>query len=95
MSQMSLDPGARTSGTQYDAPRASLYDTLVPSTQVPETQVPADARHEHPRREIRSRDTYNLSLIGGCFVGVDVFFSRDRCLYDCCLYMYFIFSFMV
>jgi hypothetical protein len=27
MSQMSLDPGVGTSGTQYDAPHASSYDT--------------------------------------------------------------------
>jgi hypothetical protein len=32
MSQMSLDSGAGISGTQYDAPRASSYDTLGPST---------------------------------------------------------------
>jgi hypothetical protein len=48
MSQMSLDLGARTFGTQYDAPHASLYDTPGLSTRVPETQPPADARHERP-----------------------------------------------
>jgi hypothetical protein len=35
MSQMSLDPGVGTSGTQYDALRASSYDTPSPSTRVP------------------------------------------------------------
>jgi hypothetical protein len=40
---MTLDPGADTSGTQYEAPRASSYDTPGPSTPVPETQTPADA----------------------------------------------------
>jgi hypothetical protein len=34
MSQMSLDPGDGTSGTQYDAPRTSPYDTHGPSTDV-------------------------------------------------------------
>jgi hypothetical protein len=67
MSQMSLDPGAGTSGTQYDAPRASSYDTSGPSTRVLETQAPPDARHERPRREIRPRDTYSLSLIRKMF----------------------------
>jgi hypothetical protein len=37
MSQMSLDPGVETSGTQYDAPLASSYDTPGPYTQVTET----------------------------------------------------------
>jgi hypothetical protein len=32
MSQVTLDLGAGTSNTQYEAPRASLYDTLGPST---------------------------------------------------------------
>jgi hypothetical protein len=32
MSQMSLDPGIGTSGTQYDVPRTSSYDTSGPST---------------------------------------------------------------
>jgi hypothetical protein len=67
MSQMSLDPGAGTSGTQYDAPRASSYDTSGSSTRVLETQAPPDARHERPRREIRLRDTYSLSLIRKMF----------------------------
>jgi hypothetical protein len=67
MSQMSLDPGAGTSDTQYDAPRASSYDTPGPSTRVPETQALPDARHERPRREIRPRDTYNPSLIRRMF----------------------------
>jgi hypothetical protein len=63
MSQMSLDSGAGTSRTQYDAPHASSYDTPGPSTRVPEMQAPLEARHERPHREIRPRDTYNLSLI--------------------------------
>jgi hypothetical protein len=63
MSQMSLDSCAGTSGTQYDAPPASSYDTPGPSTRVTEKQAPLDAIHEHPRREIRPRDTYNPSLI--------------------------------
>jgi hypothetical protein len=67
MSQISLDPGAGTSGTQYDTPRASSYDIPGPSTQVPETQAPPDARHERPHREIRPRDTYSLSLIRRMF----------------------------
>jgi hypothetical protein len=67
MSQMSLDPGAGTSGTRYDALRASSYDTPGPSTRVPETQAPSDARHECPRREIRPRDTYSSSLIQRIF----------------------------
>jgi hypothetical protein len=67
ISQMSLDPGAGTSGTQYDAPRASLYDTPGLSTRVPETQTPPDTRHERHRREIRPRDTYSLSLIRRMF----------------------------
>jgi hypothetical protein len=43
------------------------------------------------------RETYTTCLsFEGCFVGVDVFsFSKDCCLFDCCLYMYFIFSFMI
>jgi hypothetical protein len=67
MSQMNLDSGARTSGTQYDAPRASSYDTPVSSTWAAKTQAPVDARHERPRREIRPRDTYNPSLIRKMF----------------------------
>jgi hypothetical protein len=67
MSQMSLDPGAGTSGVQYDAPRASSYDTPGPSTRVPETQAPPDARHERLRREIWPRDTYSPSLIRRMF----------------------------
>jgi hypothetical protein len=67
MSQMSLNPGVRTSGTQYDAPLASSYDTLGPSTRVTETQAPPNARHECSRRKIRLRDTYNLSLIRRIF----------------------------
>jgi hypothetical protein len=67
MSQMSLDPGAGTSGTQYDTPHASSYDTPGPSTRVPETHAPSDARHERPRRKIRPRDTYSLSLIRSMF----------------------------
>jgi hypothetical protein len=63
MSQMTLDLGADTSGTQYEAPHASSYDTPSLSTRVPKTQAPADAKHERPRCEIRPRDTYNLSLI--------------------------------
>jgi hypothetical protein len=63
MSQMSFDLGAGTSGTQYDAPRASSYDTPGPFTQVPETQAPSEARHERSHREIRPRDTYSPSLI--------------------------------
>jgi hypothetical protein len=67
MSQMSLESGAGTSGTQYDAPRASSYDTPGPSTQVLEMQAPPDARHERPRREIWSRNTYSPSLIRRMF----------------------------
>jgi hypothetical protein len=67
MSQMSLDPGAGTSSTQYDASRASSYDTPGPSIRVPKTQALPDARHERPRREIRPRDTYSLSLIRRMF----------------------------
>jgi hypothetical protein len=67
MSQMSLDPGAGTSDTQYDSPRASSYDTPGPPTRVPETQAPSDARHERPRREIRPSDTYSPSLIRRMF----------------------------
>jgi hypothetical protein len=64
---MSLDPGAGTFGIQYDASLASSYDTPGPSTRVTETQTPPDARHECPRREIRSRDTYSPSLIWRMF----------------------------
>jgi hypothetical protein len=67
MSQMSLDPGAGTSGTQYDAPSTLLYDTPDLSTRVTETQTPPDARHERPHREIRPRDTYSPSLIRKMF----------------------------
>jgi hypothetical protein len=67
MSQMSLDLGVETSCTQYDAPCASSYDTPGSSTQVPKTHAPADARYERPRHEIRSRDTYNQSLIRRMF----------------------------
>jgi hypothetical protein len=67
MSQMSLDPGAGTFGTQYDALRASSYDTPSMSTRMPETQALPDARHKRPRREIRPRDTYSLSLIRRMF----------------------------
>jgi hypothetical protein len=35
MSQMSLDPGVGTSGTQYDSSRVSSYDTPSPFTRVP------------------------------------------------------------
>jgi hypothetical protein len=52
ISQMTLDPGARISGTQYETPCASSYDTPGPSTQVSETQALADVRHKHYRREI-------------------------------------------
>jgi hypothetical protein len=62
-----FDPGARTSGTHYDAPHASLYDTPDPSTRVPETQAPPEARHERTRREIRPKDTYSPSLIRKMF----------------------------
>jgi hypothetical protein len=67
MSQMSLDPGVETSGTQYNAPPALSYDTPGPSTRVTEPHAPPDARHERPRREIRPRDTYNMSLIRRIF----------------------------
>jgi hypothetical protein len=67
ISQMSLDSGVGTSGTQYDALRASSYDTPGPSTRVPETQAPSDARHECSRCEIRPRDTYSSSLIRRIF----------------------------
>jgi hypothetical protein len=63
---MTLDPSAGTFGTQYEAPRVSC-DTLGPSIRVPETQASADARHERPRREIRSRDTYDPSFIRRIF----------------------------
>jgi hypothetical protein len=76
MSQMTLDPSAGTSGTQYEAPCASSYDTFVPSTRVPETQVPADVRHELPHREIRPRDTYNPSLIRRMFRRRGYFFFQ-------------------
>jgi hypothetical protein len=83
MSQMSLDPGAGTSGTQYDALHASSYNTPGPSTRVPETQAPPDARHERPRREIRPRDTYSSSLI-------QKMFRRRCCIFlDCYLYRLF------
>jgi hypothetical protein len=67
MSQMSLGPGAGTSGTQYDDPHTSSYDTHGPSTRVPEAQAPPEARHERLRREIRPRDTYSPSLIQRMF----------------------------
>jgi hypothetical protein len=67
MSQMSLAPGVVTSGTQYDAPHTSSYDTPGPSTRVPETQAPSEVRHERPRREIQSRGTYSPSLIRRMF----------------------------
>jgi hypothetical protein len=67
MSQMTLDPGAGTSGTQYEAHRASSYDTPGSSTRVPKTQVPTDARRKRHHREIRSRDTYGPSLIRRVF----------------------------
>jgi hypothetical protein len=52
MSQMTLDPGVGTSGTQYEAPRMSSYDTPDSSTRVPETQAPTNAKYERPHREI-------------------------------------------
>jgi hypothetical protein len=52
MNQMSLDPGVGISGTQYDAPHESLYDTPGPSTREPETQAPSKAKHERSHREI-------------------------------------------
>jgi hypothetical protein len=52
MSHMTLDPGVRTSGTQYEAHHALSFDNPDPSTRVPETQTPAEARHERPRCEI-------------------------------------------
>jgi hypothetical protein len=67
MSKMTIDSGADISGTQYETPRASSYDTPGPSTRVPETQALADARLERPRRVIRPRDTYSLSLIRRMF----------------------------
>jgi hypothetical protein len=68
MSQMSLDPGVGTSGTQYDAPRASSYDTSGPSTRVPETQDTSVLAVKF------GRETHIVCLsFGGCFVGVDVF----------------------
>jgi hypothetical protein len=67
MSQMSIDPGDGTSSIQYDDPRVSSYDTHSPSTWVPEMEASTDIRHEHHCREIRSRDTYNPSLIRRMF----------------------------
>jgi hypothetical protein len=64
---MSLDSDAETFGTQYDVLCASSYDTHDIFTRVPETQAPPDARHERPRREIRSRNTYSPSLIWRMF----------------------------
>jgi hypothetical protein len=81
-SQMTLDPSAGTSDTQYEAPRASSYDTPSPSTRVPETQAPADARHERARREIRPRDTYNPSLIRRIFsLALMYFFISETIVY--------------
>jgi hypothetical protein len=67
ISQMTLNLSVGTSGTQYEAPRASSYDTSGPSTRVPETQAPAETRHEHSRHEILQRDAYNPSLITRIF----------------------------
>jgi hypothetical protein len=94
MSQMTLNPGAGTSGTQYEATRASSYDTSGLSTRVPEMQLPADARHERSRREIRSRDTYNPSLIRRMFCKRwCIFFISHNVVYICILFerLYFIF----
>jgi hypothetical protein len=52
ISQMILDPGVGTFGTQHEAPHASSYNTHGPSNQVLETQALTDARHERSRREI-------------------------------------------
>jgi hypothetical protein len=73
MSQMSLDPGTGTSGTQYDAPHASSYTSSCP---------PECPRRRHRRRQDTNaltvkfgRETYTVCLsFGGCFVSVDVFF---------------------
>jgi hypothetical protein len=67
MSQIILDPGVGTFGTQHEAPHASSYGTHGPSTRVLETQALTDARYERSRREIRPRDTYNMSLIRRMF----------------------------
>jgi hypothetical protein len=69
MSQMSLDPGAGTSGTQYDASRASSYDTPGPSTRVSQTQDTIALAVKFDRK------THTVCLsFGGYFVSVDIFF---------------------
>jgi hypothetical protein len=79
---MTLDPSVGTSNIQYEASRASLYDTPGPSTQVLETQAPVSARNKRLCREIRPRHTSTHLSLGECFVDVDVFFYfRDCNLY--------------
>jgi hypothetical protein len=63
MSQMRINLTVGTSSIQYEAPRASSYDTPDSSTRVFDTQAPQVQRHNHSRREIQLRDTYNPSLI--------------------------------
>jgi hypothetical protein len=67
MSHMSINPSVDTSGTQYKPPRVSSYRSLGPSTQVLKTQLDEVKRHEQPRRQIRSRVTYNSSQIKKIF----------------------------
>jgi hypothetical protein len=73
---MTLDPGANYFDIQYEAHRASSYDTPGPST-------------KYPRRKHRlTQDTSALAVksdqetqrtrlsLGECFLGVDVFFYQ-------------------
>jgi hypothetical protein len=61
-SQMTFDPSAGISDIQYDASHASSYGT-------------SDVRHERSRRDIWTRNTYNLFFIRR------MFHFRDYSLY--------------
>jgi hypothetical protein len=96
MSQMSLDPGAGTSDTQYDALCAHHHTTLL-------VRLPKFSRRRHRRTQDTStltvkfgRETHIVRLsFGGCFIGVDVLFFRDGSLSSFVYIFTFIFSFMV
>jgi hypothetical protein len=93
MSQITLDPSVSTSGTQYETPRASSYDTLV--------RLPECSRRKHLPTQGTSvltvksdQETHTVCLsLGEYFVDVDIFFYFK----DCSLYfiifkrLYFIF----
>jgi hypothetical protein len=70
MSQITLDPGVGTSDTQYECPRRKLR--LTQDTSV--LAVKSD------------QETHTACLsLGGCFVGIDVFFFISKTIIYICI----------